>query len=328
MGQLGRHLLSVNIASLSLSVKMNKICFTLLSVALTFVRTLPQSFSIGIGFGSDDSPLTFHQDESNPVHQSAFQAFQSQQSPLQAQQAPIQPQQSSFQPQQSFQSQQFSSQPKQAPKQSNFQPQQSSQSSRVTVAPPPARSAPAPFFHQQNTEQVNTFRQQVQKQRVFAAPTQPSTPQKAKQQEPPQKNADSHREALERNALHRQQLASVIEAHNEKVFSQFDDKLRDSEEEVSEEKGGAKQVAVLTTRRAPIPAKRPVQVSNFLGKPTPLTRVPSYLKKRLPDSIRNELVAHLDLINSLDKQVNELVRKASRLFSDNQRTPSEEERRT
>ena len=41
----------------------------------------------------------------------------------------------------------------------------------------------------------------------------------------------------------RQQLASVIEAHNEKVFSQFDDKLRDSEEEVSEEKGGAKQVS-------------------------------------------------------------------------------------
>merc|ERR1712106_1053234 len=202
------------------------------------------------------------------------------------------------------------------------------QSSRVTVAPPPARSAPAPFLHQQSTEQVNTFRQQVQKQRVFAAPTQPSTPQKAKQQEPPQKNADSHQEALERNALHRQQLASLIEAHNEKVFSQFDDKLRDSEEEVSEEKGGAKQVAVLTTRRAPIPAKRPVEVSNFLGKPTPLTRVPSYLKKRLPDSIRDELVAHLDLINSLDKQVNELVRKASRVFSDNQRTPSEEERRT
>merc|ERR1712106_1152498 len=120
MGQLGRHLLSVNIASLSLSVKMNKICFTLLSVALTFVRTLPQSFSIGIGFGSDDSPLTFHQDESNPVHQSAFQAFQSQQSPPQAQQAQIQPQQS-------FQSQKVSSQPKQAPikqQQSNFQPQQ------------------------------------------------------------------------------------------------------------------------------------------------------------------------------------------------------------
>ena len=67
-------------------------------------------------------------------------------------------------------------------------------------------------------------------------------------------------------------------------------------------------------------------MSNFLGKPTPLTRVPSYLKKRLPDSIRDELVAHLDLINSLDKQVNELVRKASRVFSE--RTPSEEERRT
>merc|ERR1712106_1293229 len=136
MGQLGRHLLSVNIASLSLSVKMNKICFTLLSVALTFVRTLPQSFSIGIGFGSDDSPLTFHQDESNPVHQSAFQAFQSQQSPLQAQQSSFQSQQAPvqqqrFQPQQSFQSQQFSSQPKQAPikqQQSNFQPQQSFQS--------------------------------------------------------------------------------------------------------------------------------------------------------------------------------------------------------
>ena len=41
----------------------------------------------------------------------------------------------------------------------------------------------------------------------------------------------------------RQQLASVIEAHNGKVFSQSDDKLRDSEEEVYEEKGGAKQVS-------------------------------------------------------------------------------------
>ena len=87
-------------------------------------------------------------------------------------------------------------------------------------------------------------------------------------------------------------------------------------------------MAVSSTRRVPIPAERPVQGSHFLGQPTPLTRVPSSLKKRLPDSIRDELVAHLDLINSLDKQVNELVRKASRIFSDNQRTPSEEERRT
>ena len=57
-------------------------------------------------------------------------------------------------------------------------------------------------------------------------------------------------------------------------------------------------------------------MSKFVGKPAPPTRMENSLKKQLPDSIRDELLAHLDLINKLDKQVNELVRRASRVFSE------------
>ena len=57
-------------------------------------------------------------------------------------------------------------------------------------------------------------------------------------------------------------------------------------------------------------------MSKFVGKPAPPTRMENSLKKQLPDSIRDELLAHLDLINKLDKQVNELVRKASSVFSE------------
>ena len=91
-------------------------------------------------------------------------------------------------------------------------------------------------------------------------------------------------------------------------------------------------MVLTSTRRVPIPAKRPVEVAHFRGKPTP-TRVPNVLKQKLPDSIRDEILAHLDLINSLDMQVNELVVKAARVFSVSEETalskriPYEEERR-
>jgi len=87
-------------------------------------------------------------------------------------------------------------------------------------------------------------------------------------------------------------------------------------------------------KSASIPRRRPVEVAKFVGKQEPTTRIQSSLKNQLPDSIRDDLLAHLDLINKLDKQVNELVRKASRVFSEKEahalfiRKLQQEERRT
>ena len=88
----------------------------------------------------------------------------------------------------------------------------------------------------------------------------------------------------------------------------------------------------ISTRRAKVPVKRPVEIANFLGKPTPSTRAPKFSPKELPKSIRDDIIEHIELINSLDEQVNELVAKATRVFSKNEdiviskRKPLEEER--
>lgn len=286
-------------------------------VSLAICNPFPQFFSLDIGFGSDSSPLTFHtQDASQPAAPSQQSSFQ---------------QQPSFQPQSSFQPQ------------PSFQPQSSFQPSPVTAAPPPARSAPAPpMFSQQANQRDNSFRQSNSQLNVFAAPTQPSVPQIQRtlprdlpnqQQTQDVNNAKTHEEALARNALHRQQLASVIETHNKKTFSQFENHLREVPKVASEEINEDNKNLLSVTRRPKIPAKRPVEIANFLGRPTPSTKAPRFLTKSLPDSIRNELLEHLELINSLDEQVNELVEKAARVFSTSEdfnppkRKPYEEERR-
>ena len=75
-----------------------------------------------------------------------------------------------------------------------------------------------------------------------------------------------------------------------------------------------------------------MEIANFLGKPTPSTKAPKFSTKALPESIRDELIEHLELINSLDEQINELVAKATRVFSNedialSKRKLYEEERR-
>jgi len=278
-----------------------------LCLVITTTSALPQFFSIGIGFGNDDTPITFHSDQSQ-------QSQQSQQSPLQSQQFSFQPQQPSIQQQESH-SQPL--QPSFQPKQSSFQPkrvpvqdQQSFLSGRVTAAPPPARSAPAP----------PPFREQVRhnlpQQRTPPSPTRNNIPQDTTQQQPQDRRVDSHQEALERNALHRKQLAEVIKTHNEKVFGQLENEIVGSAEDISEDIEVTQGVTSSSVNNVSIPRKRPVKVTKFVEKPSPPSRIKSSLKKQLPDSIRDELLAHLDLINKLDKQVNELVRKASRVFSE------------
>jgi len=282
-------------------------CLSVLYVIITTTSALPQFFSIGIGFGNDETPITFH--SSDQSQQPQLSPFESQQSSFQPQQQSVQQQESHFQPlQPSFQ-----------PKQSSFQPQrvqvqdqQSFLSGRVTAAPPPARSAPAP---PQSREQV---RHNLPQQRTSPSPTRNNAPQTTTKQQ--QSQVESHQEALERNALHRKQLAEVIKTHNEKVFGQFGNEITGSAEELLEESPEVAQTVVPSSvRTVSIPRKRPVAMTKSVGKPAkpaPTTRIQSSLKKQLPDSIRDELLAHLDLINKLDKQVNELVRKASRVFSE------------
>jgi len=313
---------------LSLSVKMYKTCFTFLCLVISPTCTLPQFFSIGIGFGSDDNPITFHSSQ-QPQSQSQQPLFQPQQTASHQQESRSQPAQPSFP------SQQPSFQPQRPEEQ---QQQQRFQFGEVTAAPPPARSAPAPpLVRQQDRDQV---RQQRPPKRVFSSQAQPpserprQSQQQQQQQQRPQNNAESHQEALERNALHRKQLAEVIEAHNEKVFGDFGNEIAGSIEDTSEDINEVKQdVLPSSAKRISIPKRRPADVGNFVGKSTPTTKFPTSLKKKLPDSIRDDILAHLDLINKLDKQVNELVRKASRVFAEQEkralaiRKQEQEERR-
>jgi len=287
---------------------MTTTCLSVLCAVITTTCALPQFFSIGIGFGNDDTPITFH--SSDQSQQSQLSPFQSQQSSFQPQQPSIQQQESHFQsPQPSFQSKQSSFQPQIA----QVQDQQSFLSGRVTAAPPPARSAPAPpAFNQPSREQV---RHNLPQQKTSPSPTRNNNPLETTEQQQ-HKRVESHQEALERNALHRKQLAEVIKTHNEKVFGQFGNEIAGSAEDISEDNEVIQVVSPSSAKSVSIPRRRPVEVAKFVGKPAPPTKIENSLKKQLPDSIRDELLAHLDLINKLDKQVNELVRKASRVFSE------------
>merc|ERR1719312_2376165 len=99
-------------------------CLPVLCLVITTTSALPQFFSIGIGFGNDDTPITFHSSDQS-------QQSQSQQSPFQSQQFSFQPQQPSIQQQESH-SQPL--QPSFQPKQSSFQ-QKKSSSARSAILP-------------------------------------------------------------------------------------------------------------------------------------------------------------------------------------------------
>ena len=82
-----------------------------------------------------------------------------------------------------------------------------------------------------------------------------------------------------------------------------------------------------------IQRKNPNEILNFRGKPTPTTKIPKVVKKKLPEALREDIIEHLTLINKLNEEVNDLVRKATKLFySENNSSlskerPYEEERR-
>jgi len=101
----------------------------------------------------------------------------------------------------------------------------------------------------------------------------------------------------------------VIKAHNEKVFGPLENNLDDSIEVIHENKEN--QAALPSINRISIPKEKPVE-----GKSNPSDKIPSSLAKKLPDSVRDDILAHLKLVNMLNKQVNELVMKASRVFSE------------
>merc|ERR1719356_1104013 len=115
-------------------MKMNNLAFFLLLTALTYSWSLPQFFSLNIGFGEDSAPLTFH----NQEQQNQDISLHSFQQP--SQQIGLQSQRQSVRSQQTFQ------QPHSSQRDQNFQSGPSFPQKRPspTLPPTPARSAPAP----------------------------------------------------------------------------------------------------------------------------------------------------------------------------------------
>ena len=186
--------------------------------------------------------------------------------------------------------------------------------------------------HQAPARQPNHFEQTRPKQRQqFLQPEAvPSAPRRPQQQnlsprKVPQQieSSDasvrklSHDEALQRNALHRQQLAEVVAKHADKV-DEVTKTLKIPEDENSRESG-----------RAPITSVGQ-SVDRFLAKKTSSNKSQSTngrkntnksevsFEESLVDAEQadHQLVNHLKLLSELDKQVEDLFSQALNIFSE------------
>ena len=91
-------------------MKMNNLTFFLLLTVLAYSWSLPQFFSLNIGFGEDSAPLTFHNQEQQNQDIS-LHSFQqpSQQNGIQSQQQEVRSQQTFQQPHSSQRDRNFKS---------------------------------------------------------------------------------------------------------------------------------------------------------------------------------------------------------------------------
>jgi len=130
-------------------------------------------------------------------------------------------------------------------------------------------------------------------------------------------NTKSHQEALARNALHRQQLAEVIEKHNKNIAEREQEIVRASAEETDEGRIVTSQIAskqskISTGRNRP-KAVRKFDLEKFLKKGTKNKEKDSD-EEGLGD-IKENVLENLDLILTLAEEIADLDTKAFDVFS-------------
>ena len=186
--------------------------------------------------------------------------------------------------------------------------------------------------HQAPARRPNHFEQTRPKQRqqFLQSEAVPSAPRRPQQQNlssrkvPKQIESSeasvrqlSHDEALQRNALHRQQLAEVVAKHADKV-GEVTKTLKIPEGDNSEDSGRPP----VTSEEVP----RGKGVDRFLAKKTsPNKSQPTKESKKsevssqerlVDEEYPDQLLNHLELLSELDKQVEDLFSQALDIFSE------------
>ena len=181
--------------------------------------------------------------------------------------------------------------------------------------------------HQAPARQPNHFEQRQQFLQSEAVPSAPRRPQQqnlSSRKVPKQIESSeasvrqlSHDEALQRNALHRQQLAEVVAKHADKV-GEVTKTLKIPEGDNSEDSGRPP----VTSEEVP----RGKGVDRFLAKKTsPNKSQPTKESKKsgvsseersVDEEYPDQLLNHLELLSELDKQVEDLFSQALDIFSE------------
>ena len=179
----------------------------------------------------------------------------------------------------------------------------------------------APARRPNHFEQTRPKQQQqfLQPEAVPSAPRRPQQQNLSSQKVPKQIESSeaslrqlSHDEALQRNALHRQQLAEVVAKHADKV-GEVTKTLKIPEGDNSEE-----------SRRPPATEEvlSGKGVDRFLAKKTsPNKSQPTKESKKsevssVDEEYPDQLLNHLELLSELDKQVEDLFSQALDIFSE------------
>lgn len=188
-------------------------------------------------------------------------------------------------------------------------------------------------FQPRRPQQPNHFEQRPAARSFGRRPTAPESIQQrplapAFEQPPsspalqPQAPADpaDHDEALQRNALHRKQLAEVVAKHNDRTVqvAKANGISNDTEKEIKVDNDGRQSDAK--------DVQRVRKVDDFLAKKTvstkssssPLAKSPVGSSDESPSrdsDLPQELADHLDLLSELDRQVEDLFSQARRVFS-------------
>merc|ERR1712083_701530 len=127
----------------------------------------------------------------------------------------------------------------------------------------------------------------------------------------------SHQAALARNALHRQQLAEVIEKHNKKTAEREQEVIRASAEETDEGKVVSSQISSthsrISTGKNKPKAVRNFNLEKFLKKETKNKEKES--DKEVLGDIKENVLENLDLILMLAEEIADLDTQAFDVFS-------------
>jgi len=123
----------------------------------------------------------------------------------------------------------------------------------------------------------------------------------------------THQAALARNALHRQQLAEVIEKHNREITRKQEEIVRASAEETEEEIQTPSKEAVVIARKNKPKSSKHFNLEKFLKK-DPIEEKSDSEKEYLGD-IKEDVLENIDLILQLAEEIAELDVQAFDVFS-------------